>query len=94
MRRSRPMPESGEEMRLREIIAIVVETVPVMRKALKWQGAVAPEIVRRLETELRRQERILAIGLLTLNTLPDDPTERSEFVACSIRTCAQLTSLH
>ncbi len=76
---------------LREIVKITIETLPVMRNVLRWRAdRVLLEVFRRLDAELRLQERILALALYTLSNLPDDPAERSEAITGALRSCSEL----
>ena len=94
MRKALPPPELTDEDRLRQLVKLAIETAPVIRDVLSGRtGRVPPGVVRRLKSQLRLQERILALGLHTLSNLPDDPTEKSESIACSLRSCSQLAML-
>ncbi len=81
----------SDEERLREVVKLANETLPVMGGVLALdREEVPPETRERLKHQRRLQERLLTLSLYTLSNLPDDPDERAEALASTLGLCSDL----
>ncbi|MBW4022004.1 MAG: hypothetical protein HIU92_02535 [Proteobacteria bacterium] len=84
------MAELSAETRLREIVKLAQETLPVIGGVLALGGGVPADALPRLKSQKKLQERLLTLALYTLSNLPDDPEERAEALASTLRVCSDL----
>jgi hypothetical protein len=82
----------NNEARLREVVRLANETLPVLRSTLAaYRDEVTPSALNRLEDQHRAHRRLLTLALYILSNLPDDPQERAERLVSTLRLCSDLT---